>query len=55
MDASPRISRLRQRMIDDMRMRKRSEKTQTHYLRRVQRFAACLGRSPDTDGAGFAS
>ncbi len=33
MDASPRaISPLRQRMIDDMRMRKLSEKTQTHYL-----------------------
>ena len=29
MDASPRVSPLRQRMIDDMRMRKLSEKTQT--------------------------
>ena len=48
MDVSPRISPLRQRMIDDMRMRKLSEKTQTHYLRWVQRFAAYLGRSPDT-------
>ena len=48
MDASPRVSPLRQRMIDDMRMRKLSEKTQTHYLRWVQRFAAHLGRSPDT-------
>ena len=49
MDASPRaISPLRQRMIDDMRMRKLSEKTQSHYLRWVQRFAAYLGRSPDT-------
>ena len=48
MDASPRISPLRQRMIDDMRMRKLSEKTQTHYLRWVQRFAVFLGRSPDT-------
>ena len=34
------ISPLRQRMIDDMRMRKLSEKTQSHYLRWVQRFAA---------------
>ena len=42
------ITPLRQRMIDDMRMRKLSEKTQTHYLRWVQRFAAYLGRSPDT-------
>ncbi|MHB8726052.1 MAG: integrase, partial [Casimicrobiaceae bacterium] len=33
MDASPRISPLRQRMLDDMRMRKLSEKTQSHYLR----------------------
>jgi integrase/recombinase XerD len=49
MDASPRaISPLRQRMIDDMRMRKLSEKTQTHYLRWVQRFAVFLGRSPAT-------
>jgi integrase/recombinase XerD len=48
MDASSRVSPLRQRIIDDMRMRKLSEKTQGHYLRWVQRFAAYLGRSPDT-------
>src|SRR5450755_2491881 len=48
MDASSRVSPLRQRMIDDMRMRKLSEKTQSHYLRWVQRFATYLGRSPDT-------
>ena len=49
MDASPRaISPLRQRMIDDMRMRKLSEKTRSHYLRWVQRFAAFLGRAPDS-------
>ena len=48
MDASSRVSPLRQRMIDDMRLRKLSEKTQSHYLRWVQRFAAYLGRSPDT-------
>jgi site-specific recombinase XerD len=48
MDASSRVSPLRQRMIEDMRMRKLSEKTQSHYLRWVQRFAAYLGRSPDT-------
>jgi len=35
-------------MIDDMRMRKMAEKTQTHYLRWVQRFAVYLGRSPAT-------
>jgi len=48
MDTSPRISPLRQRMIDDMRMRKMAEKTQTHYLLWVRRFAVYLGRSPDT-------
>jgi site-specific recombinase XerD len=42
------ISPLRQRMIDDMRMRKLSDKTQSHYLRAVRQFAAFLGRSPDT-------
>ena len=36
MDASSRVSPLRQRMIDDMRMRKLSEKTQTSYLRAVR-------------------
>ncbi len=39
---------LRQRMIDDMRMRKLSPKTQSHYLRAVRQFAGYLGRSPDT-------
>jgi integrase/recombinase XerD len=42
------ISPLRQRMIDDMRMRKLSLKTQTSYIRVVKRFAGFLGRSPDT-------
>ena len=41
-------SPLRQRMIDDMRMRKLAPKTQSHYLRAVRRFAGYLGRSPDT-------
>ena len=39
---------LRQRMIDDMRMRKLSPKTQGSYIRVVRRFAKYLGRSPDT-------
>ena len=39
---------LRQRMIDDMRMRKLSPKTQNGYLRTVSRFYSWLGRSPDT-------
>ena len=42
------ISPLRQRMIDDMRLRKLADKTQTHYLRAVRQFAAYLGHSPDT-------
>ncbi len=34
------INPLRQRMIDDMRMRKLSPKTQSHYLRAVRSSAA---------------
>src|ERR1700680_1740525 len=41
-------SPLRQRMIEDMRMRKFSPKTQNAYIRAVLRFTAFLGRSPDT-------
>ena len=46
--ATPTISPLRQRVIEDMRMRKLSDKTQTHYIRAVRQFAVFLGRSPDT-------
>ena len=42
------VSPLRQRMIEDMRMRRLSPKTQTAYIRAVRRLAAYLGRSPDT-------
>jgi integrase/recombinase XerD len=42
------ISPLRQRMLDDMRMRKLSDKTQSHYIRAVVNFTRFLGRSPDT-------
>jgi len=42
------ISKLRQRMIEDMRMRKFGEKTRYHYVRAVKQFAKYLGRSPDT-------
>jgi integrase/recombinase XerD len=42
------ISPLRQRMLDDMRMRKLSPKTQIGYIRSVRQFAAYLKRSPDT-------
>jgi integrase/recombinase XerD len=42
------VSPLRQRMIDDMRMRQFNGKTQLHYIRAVRRLAAYLKRSPDT-------
>lgn len=45
---TPTVSPLRQRMIDDMRMRKLDGKTQIHYIRAVRRLAAFLKRSPDT-------
>jgi len=41
------ISSLRQRMIDDMRLRKLSLKTQAAYLRAVVKFTRFFGRSPD--------
>ena len=42
------ISPLRQRMIEDMTIRKFAPKTQHDYLQRVKHFAAFLGRSPGT-------
>jgi len=42
------ISPLRQRLIDDMNMRRFSPETQRNYIRDVGRFAAFLGRRPDT-------
>src|SRR5260370_3065035 len=42
------ISPLRQRMLDDMRMRKLAPKTQAGYVRVVRQFTAFLGRLPDT-------
>jgi integrase/recombinase XerD len=41
------ISPLRQRMIEDMTIRKLAPKTQRDYVQRVKHFAAFLGRSPD--------
>ena len=46
--SSTHVSPLRQRMTDDMRMRKLELKTRTGYLRAVQKLAAFLNRSPDT-------
>jgi len=42
------VSPLRQRMLEDMRMRKLAPKTQQSYIRAVSRFAKYLGRSPET-------
>jgi len=39
---------LRQRMLDDMRMRKLESKTQEAYIRAVRKLAAHLKRSPET-------
>ena len=41
-------SPLRQRMLDDLRMRKLKPKTQSAYLRAVERLTRYLKRSPDT-------
>jgi integrase len=38
-------------MIDDMRMRQLSPKTQHHYIHAIRQFTAFLGRSPDTADA----
>ncbi|MBB1073430.1 site-specific integrase [Rhodoferax sp. 4810] len=46
--STPSGSPLRQRMIEDMRMRKLAEKTQIAYIRAVRKLAAYLKRSPDT-------
>ena len=48
MDSSKTISPLRQRMIEDMRMRKLAPHTQAGYIRAVRKFAQYLNRSPDT-------
>src|SRR6266566_1904485 len=42
------ISLLRQRMIEDMTIRKLAPKTQHDYVQRVKNLATFLGRSPDT-------
>jgi site-specific recombinase XerD len=46
--SSPTITPLRQRMIEDMRMRKLGDKTQSAYIRAVRQLAAFLRRSPDS-------
>lgn len=44
-------SPLRQRMLDDMRMRKLEPKTQQAYVRAVRKLTTYLQRSPDTTSA----
>ncbi len=45
------ISPLRQRMLDDMSVRRFTADTQREYIRAVKRLAAFLGRTPDTSTA----
>jgi len=47
---TPRVSPLRQRMIEDMRIRKLALKTQSGYIRAVRHFTIWFGRSPDQAG-----
>jgi integrase/recombinase XerD len=42
------VSALRERMIEDMTVRGFGAKTRHDYIRHVRKFAAFLGRSPDT-------
>ncbi|MBG6211737.1 site-specific recombinase XerD [Labrenzia sp. EL_126] len=42
------VSRLRQRLIEDMNLRHFSKETQRNYTRDIGRFASYLGRPPDT-------
>ena len=42
------VSPLRQRLIDEMDLRRFGHETQRNYIRDVGRFATFLGRSPDT-------
>jgi len=48
--STPKISPLRQRMIEDMRIRKLEPKTQSGYIRAVRDFTIWFGRSPDRAG-----
>jgi len=46
--STPVVSPLRQRLLDDMRMRKLGPQTQSAYVRAVRYLASFLQRSPDT-------
>src|SRR5437016_13783856 len=47
-DSTRAISPLRQRMLEDMRLRKLAPQTQASYVRGVRRLAGYLRRPPDT-------
>jgi len=47
-DSTRKVSPLRQRMIEEMRMRQLAPKTRDAYIRAVLHFTGFLGRSPDT-------
>src|ERR1700689_146423 len=47
-DSTREISPLRQRMLEDMRLRKLAPGTQTGYVRAVRKLAGYLRRPPDT-------
>ena len=47
-DKSRAVTPLRQRMIEDMTMRRMQARTQEGYIRGVRRFVRYLGRSPET-------
>jgi integrase/recombinase XerD len=47
-DSTREISPLRQRMLEDMRLRKLAPHTQDGYIRSVRRLAGYLRRAPDT-------
>ena len=46
--STPTVSPLRQRMLDDLRMRKMAQHTQDSYSRAVRKLVTFLGRSPDS-------
>jgi hypothetical protein len=46
-DLDAHVSPLRQRLIDDMNLRRFSRETQCNHLRDIGRLAAFPGRSPD--------